>query len=110
MSEAFANPGAVDTCTQATSEADARCAWCQTTIEDPEHAPIVPCVRNGPHGLYVEEQPWHQECRTRFNVGSLAHLEGRCRCCHGEPDRAPSTPQEIRAEAIAVWRRVTSET
>lgn len=43
----------------------------------------------------------HKECALRQGVGSLAHLEGRCRCHGGTDHDAPGLT--LRQEALAVW-------
>jgi hypothetical protein len=45
----------------------------------------------------------HKECSLQDVVGSLAHLEGRCRCQGGGTETPGLTPRQ---EALAVWKWV----
>jgi hypothetical protein len=91
----------------APTPAGTACTWCKVPIADGDQGVIVPCVLAEGQ---VDMLPWHRECWLRSIVGSPAHLRGHCdQRCHGDGTEAghqPTTPQEMRAEALETWRMV----
>lgn len=71
------------------------CWWCNTVFVQGDRG-----VANG--------APMHRECQLRSVVGSMAHLRGECTCVAGPAAPVgPTTPQEMRAEALEVWQTYT---
>ena len=63
------------------------CLWCNELLADNERHPLV--------------RTMHKECAVRSVVGSIAHIEGRCRCyCPGSEEDDP--PELSRREAARV--------
>lgn len=71
-----------------------RCTSCAQLVEEGDQGSFT----DG--GLY----PIHRECALRDVLGSVAHLEGRCRCFGG--DAEDEHDGDRRASALAVWRWV----
>jgi len=51
----------------------------------------------------AEVRHGHRECMLRTAVGSLAHLEGRCRCSGAPDPDSDDLGMTRRQEALAVW-------
>lgn len=80
-----------------------KCLWCQVPIEDGDRGILMAYM--GAPDKEPTRAPYHRECLMHSTVGSPDHLDGKCTCRGGEPG-APQTPQEMRAEALEVWRRI----
>jgi hypothetical protein len=85
------------------------CVWCRVPIAAGDQGILMGVVGlgGGASKPRATSMPYHRECLMRSTVGSPEHLDGKCTCRGGERP-AEQTPQEMRAEALEVWRRVTS--
>lgn len=81
------------------------CGHCTLPITAGDRGYIIP--KPLPDDSWQPE-PWHRECFFRRTYGSLAHIRGEGTCASGHDDavNAPRSPEELRAEALAVWQLV----
>lgn len=75
------------------------CLYCVELFDEAagDSGQAMPCHAAG--GSSVRHA--HKECLMRNVVGSMAHLQGHCRCSGGEGGSAPG--MTYRQDALAVW-------
>lgn len=76
------------------------CGWCRVPVEAGDQGQIQ--LVGGLNGTY--SVPMHRECHMRMGTGNVAHMEGRCYCRTGVPETKPTTPEEMRQEAMELWK------
>ena len=74
------------------------CLYCEEQFQPGDSGVQMPCVR-ATGSVTIEYA--HKECQMRQGLGSVAHLEGRCRCHGGSDNDDPSRTR--RQEALAAW-------
>ena len=84
------------------------CAWCQVPIATGDQGILMGAITGPPQRPLASRVPYHRECLMRSTIGSPAHLDGKCTCRGGQPP-AEQTPEEMRAEALEVWRRINGD-
>lgn len=84
------------------------CAWGRVPIAAGDQGILMGAITGTPDKPMATRVPYHRECLMRSTVGSPEHLDGKCYCRTGRVDRHEQTPEEMRPEALEVWRRVTS--
>ncbi len=70
------------------------CQWCEEPIAE------------GDRGVFYndfENQPWHEECITRFTVGSVGHILGICYCHNGTYEDPPGLTRRQSAKAAYLF-------
>ena len=75
------------------------CLYCDEVFDEAagDSGQAMPCLTaDGGSVRHV-----HKECLLRNVVGSIAHLQGRCRCSGGERSAGPGVT--YRQDALAVW-------
>lgn len=85
---------------------DRSCSWCSIVIGPDDRGFIEPCVRISGEFLIL---PIHRECHLRRGVGGLNHLLHRCSCYGYKDAYWPTTPQELREEALQIWSLLWQE-
>lgn len=69
------------------------CLYCSEPFAEGDQGQAMPSPRGAIRHV-------HKECLLRMVTGSIAHLEGRCRC-HGGGNETPGLT--LRQDALAVW-------
>jgi hypothetical protein len=80
------------------------CLHCGEPVEAGDRGLMRLTMRGTRENPVATQEPAHMECDLRMGLGSLAHMEGRCRCCTGI-DSEPSS-WTAREEALAVLAHV----
>lgn len=83
-----------------------RCVYCPDLIEEGDQGFLLPTARVGPdEKLIATVEPIHRECMVRSIIGSVPHLEGRCRCRGATEDEPDNESWRDQGRATTEWLR-----